>query len=140
VTAFTARELRLIADHLETLTKARTANQRMGVPTTPDVFTARFHTGLYAVLKWRPGISSPKPSTQRYIQGTARHRDSYQLDLGAAPDVDNALTLHDPWQVKREQRAQRNDIHVNLPAGGTEEFKDSVREIVRDSKPRGWSA
>lgn len=115
MTAFTARELRLISDHLETLTKARKANADLGIPTTPDIFTARFHTGLYAVLRWRPAISSDKPGKQAYIQNTARNRDSYQLDLGTAPDIENALPLRDPWQNKRDQRAMRAAVVANAP-------------------------
>ncbi|PSK48008.1 hypothetical protein B0E38_06485 [Streptomyces sp. 111WW2] len=132
MTAFTARELRIIADHLETLTKARTANEHLGVPTTPDVFTARFHTGLVAVLRWRPGIASSEPGKQRYIQSTARHRDSYQIDLGATPDTANALALKDPWKVKREQRARKAGVvlDINLQ-GGEQAVKDIAREHVR---------
>ncbi|MFD6725886.1 hypothetical protein ACWHA6_37840 [Streptomyces anthocyanicus] len=133
MTAFTARELRIIADHLETLTKARTANEHLGVPTTPDVFTARFHTGLVAVLRWRPGIASADPGKQRYIQSTARHRDSYQIDLGATPDTDNALALKDPWKVKREQRARKAGLAIDLNAPNAEQtIRDVVRQVVRD--------
>lgn len=141
MTAFTARELRLIADHLETLTKARTANEHLGVPTTPDVFTARFHTGLVAVLRWRPGTASTDPGKQRYIQNTARHRDSYQIDLGATPDTDNALALKDPWKIKREQRARKAGLvlDINLQ-GGEQAVRDVVRQVVSDAPAQGKGA
>ncbi|MDX3047569.1 hypothetical protein PV378_13805 [Streptomyces scabiei] len=97
----TTRELRVVAAILDGLTKARTLNTRMGVPTTPDVFTARFPTGLVVVLRWTAGIQSEDPKRQRLIERCARHRDGYQLDLAATPDPANAVTLQDPQPAKR---------------------------------------
>jgi hypothetical protein len=101
VATFTTRELRTVAAILDGLNKARGHNTRMGVPTTPDVFTARFPNGLVAVLRWAEGVRSPDPKRQRLIERCARHRDGYQLDLGIPADPAKAVTLQDPQPVKR---------------------------------------
>lgn len=138
MTAFTARELRIISDHLEILTKARNANTDLGVPTTPDVFTARFHTGLYAVLRWRPAVHSTDPARKRFIQATARNRDSYQLDLGTAPDLENAIPLKDPWQRQREQRARRTG-GAEIRIEGVID-PEALKAAVADDARRGGAA
>lgn len=97
----TTRELRTIAAILDGLNKARTTNARMGVPTTPDEFTARFPNGFTAVLRWTPGIQSPDPKRQRTLERCARHRDGYQLDVAAPADPAKAVQLQDPQPVKR---------------------------------------
>lgn len=101
IRSLTTRELRVIAAVLDCLTKARTTNARMGIPTTPDVFTARFPTGFQAVVRWTPGLQSADHTRQRVLERCARHRDGYLLDLATTPDPDNAVALQDPQGAKR---------------------------------------
>lgn len=100
-TTYTTRELRVIAAILDVLTKARATNQRMGVPTTPDVMTAQFPTGHIVVVRWVEGLSSSAPRIQRALEKATRHRDGYQLDLAAPPDLGNITALRDPQPVTR---------------------------------------
>lgn len=97
----TTREMRTIAAILDGLNKARVTNTRMGIPTTPDEFTARFPNGFTAVLRWTPGVQSPDATRQRTLERCARHRDGYQLDLAAPVDPTKAVQLQDPQPVKR---------------------------------------
>jgi hypothetical protein len=98
---FTTRELRVVAAILDVLTKARVTNERMGIPTTADVFTAQFPTGHIAVVRWTTGVQSDDPKRQRALERATRHRDSYQLDLDAQPSPDHVIALRDPQPVTR---------------------------------------
>jgi hypothetical protein len=129
VSTFTTRELRSIAAILDGLNKARGHNSRMGVPTTPDVFTARFPTGLVAVLRWTEGVHSDDPKRQRAIEQRARHRAGYVLDLDTEADLAAAIPLQDPQPVKRGNR-----VHVDLRGGA--HVTDIARQAVRDN-PNG---
>jgi len=104
--SFTTRELRTVAAILDGLNKARGHNSRMGVPTTPDVFTARFPTGLVAVLRWTEALHSDDPKRQRALEQRARHRAGYVLDLDTTPDPAKAFPLQDPQPVKRGTRLE----------------------------------
>ncbi|WP_098010478.1 hypothetical protein [Streptomyces sp. sk226] len=44
--------MRLIADHVERLTKARVTNMELGVPTTPDRVTVTFPNGFTGIVQW----------------------------------------------------------------------------------------
>jgi hypothetical protein len=101
VQTWTTRELRVVAAILDVLTKARGTNQRMGIPTTPDTFTARFPTGHVAVLRWTTGVRSTDPDRQRALEKATRHRDGYQLDAAATPDLENVVILRDPQPIQR---------------------------------------
>lgn len=101
VRTFTTRELRTIAAILDGLNKARVTNARMGVPTTPDVFTARFPNGFVSVVRWTAGLHSTDPIRLRILERNARHRDGYLLDLHTPPDPDKAIALRDPQGAKR---------------------------------------
>lgn len=101
---WTTRELRVVAAILDVLTKARATNQRMGIPTTPDTFTARFPTGHVVVLRWTRGIQGSTPDRQRAIERATRHRDAYQLDFSAQPDLENVTVLKDPQPVQRGRK------------------------------------
>jgi hypothetical protein len=106
VRSLTTRELRVIAAILDGLTKARTTNARMGIPTTPDTFTARFPNGFECVVRWVAGLHSEDPKRQRVLERNARHRDGYLLDLGTTPDTENAIALKDPQGAKRGPHTQ----------------------------------
>lgn len=107
----TTREMRTIAAILDGLNKARVTNARMGVPTTPDEFTARFPNGFTAVLRWTPGLHSTDPTRQRTLERRARHRDGYQIDLEAHADQARAIQIQDPQPVTRG--ASRDEITLN---------------------------
>ena len=121
---WTTRELRVVSAILDVLTKARTTNERMGVPTTPDTFTARFPTGHTAVLTWTLGIQGSTPDRQRALEKATRHRASYQLDLGAQPDLENVAILRDPQPIQR----------------GSRPVADIVQEAVDTSQAREQAA
>lgn len=108
----TTRELRVIAAILDGLNKARTSNERLGVSTTPDVFTARFPTGFVAVLRWTEAVQSTDPKRQRILERCARNRDGYQIDLSTTPDPTTAVTLQDPQAAKRGR--PRIDVVANV--------------------------
>ena len=103
MSTLTTRELRIVAAILDGLNKARTTNARLGVPTTPDVFPARFPSGFTAVLRWTEGIRSDDPKRQRAIEQSARHRAGYVLDLAAPFNPAAAVPLQDPQNAKRVQ-------------------------------------
>lgn len=113
---FTTRELRVVAAILDGLNKARATNARLGVPTTPDVFTARFPTGHVAVLRWTEGVQSPDPKRRRVLERCARHRDGYQIDLGTEADPTQAIPLQDPQQAKRPRNAAAAAAAVDTAA------------------------
>ncbi|MFG3180067.1 hypothetical protein ACGFZC_34115 [[Kitasatospora] papulosa] len=81
MTDCTPRELRIIADHVERLTKARVVNQQLGVPTTPDELAVNFPNGYTGIVRWTPGITSATPAEHRAVARNTRHRDAYLLDL-----------------------------------------------------------
>jgi hypothetical protein len=80
VVTLTPRELRIIADHVERLTKARVVNTQLGIDTTPDVLVADFPNGFTATVTWMQGQHSDDPRRRQRIARHARHRDCYQLD------------------------------------------------------------
>ncbi|MFJ9662829.1 hypothetical protein ACIRPR_33380 [Streptomyces griseoflavus] len=129
----TTRELRVIAAILDGLNKARTLNTRMGVPTTPDVFPARFPTGHVFVLRWTEGVQSSNPTRKRTIEQAARHRDGYVIDFTAPADLAAAVRLQDPQPTKRG-----SNIRVELPAGA-EASEAALRDAVRDTVRRTGS-
>lgn len=94
MTAFTPRQLRTMADHVERLTKARIANEDLGVPTTPDTFALRFPDGTLGVCTWTRADLSPAASRRR-DDGKPVHR--YVLDLGPnQPASQNGDTADKP--------------------------------------------
>ncbi|MEU9616909.1 hypothetical protein AB0D56_36115 [Streptomyces sp. NPDC048209] len=80
MTDCTPRELRIIADHVERLTKARVVNQQLGVATTPDTVTVDFPNGFTGVIRWTPAQRSPNPTKHRALVNNTRHREAYHLD------------------------------------------------------------
>lgn len=80
MTDCTPRELRIIADHLERLTKARVVNQQLGVPTTPDVMVVNFPNDFTGTIRWTPGRKGDTARDRSTIARHARHRDAYLLD------------------------------------------------------------
>ncbi|MCX4886057.1 hypothetical protein [Streptomyces sp. NBC_00847] len=127
MSSYTARELRNAAAIMDVLTKARTANEGMGVPTTPDVMTVRFPTSMIAVLRWVPGVVSDDPKRRRVLEQAARHRASYQVDVGAQPDLENIVALKDPQPATRGRR----ELAVELQ--DTDGLSDVVQQTVRES-------
>lgn len=77
----TPRELRIIADHVERLTKARVVNAQLSISTTPDLMTVDFPNGYTGTLVWMLGQTSDGPRRRQRIARHARHRDCYQLDV-----------------------------------------------------------
>lgn len=77
----TPRELRIIADHVERLTKARVVNTQLGVATTPDLLAVDFPNSYTGTLIWTPGRKGQTGTERAAIARHARHRDSYTLDL-----------------------------------------------------------
>jgi hypothetical protein len=77
----TPRELRIIADHVERLTKARVVNTQLGIDTTPDTISIDFPNGYTGTAIWMPGVHSDDPKRRQRIAQHARHRDCYQLDV-----------------------------------------------------------
>jgi len=131
VNTLTTREIRVIADIIERLNKARAANTEFGIPTTPDVFTARFPSGFVAVLRWTEGVRSPDPKRQSYIERCARHRDGYQLDVDTPAEPEQAVQFMDP------QKPKGGEIRVDLQ-GGAQQMRDIARRAVRNN-PHGLS-
>lgn len=121
----TTRELRRLAAILDGLNKARAINSRMGVPTTPDVLTARFPTGHVFVVRWTKAVQGSDHTRQRTLEHAARHRDGYQIDLATEADPATAVHLQDPQPAKRG-----GNIRVDLPAG------PDAFEAVRDAAAR----
>ncbi|WP_404974877.1 hypothetical protein [[Kitasatospora] papulosa] len=79
----TPRELRIIADHVERLTKARVVNTQLGVPTTPDLMVVDFPNSFRATVHWTPGRRGTTGTERTAIARHARHRDCYQLDTAS---------------------------------------------------------
>ena len=88
MTKYTARQLRTIADRLEGFTKARQANEAMGVPTTPDTFPARFPSGHLGVVAWQQAGLTSAAARER---GEAPYR--YVVDLGPGQADSQAVTV-----------------------------------------------
>lgn len=83
--SLTPRQLRIIADRVEALTKARVDNTAMGVPTTPDRFECRFPSGHRGTVTW---TEAPVSSA------TARARN------GGRPVHRYVVALHDTPQTE----------------------------------------
>ncbi|MFE3381912.1 hypothetical protein [Streptomyces anulatus] len=81
MTALTPREMRIIADHVERLTKARIVNQQTGVATTPDLLLVRFPNGYEGTLIWTPGSRGTNARERAALTRHTRHRDGYHLDM-----------------------------------------------------------
>jgi hypothetical protein len=128
MSSYTARELRNAAAIMDILTKARTANQRMGIPTTPDVMTVRFPTGMVAVLRWVPGVASDDPKRRRALEQATRHRDGYQVDVTTAPDLENITDLKDPQPATRDREELAVELH-----GDQGDMTAAVQQIVKGS-------
>lgn len=80
MTAYTPRQLRVIAAEIERLTKARRTNDTNGLPTTPDELPVKFPDGTLAVLRWgRPEVA------ERGVQNSPIfgnvNRPQYLLDM-----------------------------------------------------------
>jgi len=79
----TPRELRIIADHVERLTKARVVNTQLGVDTLPDEVVVDFPNSFRATVHWTPGRRGNTGTERAAIARHARHRDCYQLDTAS---------------------------------------------------------
>lgn len=85
--SLTPRQLRVIADRVEALTKARVDNQAMGVATTPDVFDCRFPSGHRGTVTWTEAPLTSARARERN-GGRPVHRYVVQLHtLTADPDA-----------------------------------------------------
>ncbi|MEV5131036.1 hypothetical protein AB0K87_11085 [Streptomyces sp. NPDC053705] len=124
MTDCTPRELRIIADHVERLTKARVVNQQLGVPTTPDELTVNFPNGYTGTVRWAPRLTSTTPVERQAIARSARHRDAYLLDPG---------TL----QRTREPRATRSPhLSVGTPAANATAALTALQAGARSQAAR----
>ncbi|MEU9946914.1 hypothetical protein [Streptomyces sp. NPDC047939] len=112
----TPRELRIIADHVERLTKARVVNTQLDVATTPDLLSVDFPNGYTGTLIWMLGVHVDDPKMRQRVARHARHRDCYQLDVATI------RTTGTP-QVPQVTR-----VHVDVRSGAEE-----IRRIVRDT-------
>ena len=116
MTDCTPRELRIIADHVERLTKARVVNQQLGVPTTPDELAVNFPNGYTGIVRWTPGITSATPAEHRAVARNTRHRDAYLLDL-ATVTATAAVKYGPVLRVSHEKLS--DELTVNFPNGYT---------------------
>lgn len=91
----TPRQLRMIADRVEALTKARHNNQAMGVPTTPDRFECRFPSGHRGTVQWTEAPLTSAQARQRnggksvfryVVQLHDLRPDDVQVTLSPVPD------------------------------------------------------
>ncbi|MFB7226071.1 hypothetical protein [Streptomyces sp. NPDC056227] len=110
----TPRELRIIADHVERLTKARVVNAQSGVDTTPDVLVVDFPNRFTGTVHWTPGRKGDTGAERTAIARHARHRDSYQLDVASL-------------EVTGGPR-----VHVNVQVGPNPAVVDQMRRMVQD--------
>lgn len=83
VTTCTPRELRIIADHVERLTKARVVNTQLGVDTLPDEVIVDFPNSFRGTVHWTPARRGTNGAERTAIARHARHRDCYQLDTAS---------------------------------------------------------
>jgi hypothetical protein len=134
-TTYTARDLRVVAAILDVLTKARATNQRMGIPTTPDEFTAQFPTGHIAVVHWTEGIQSSSARVQRALEKGTRHRAAYHLSMTEEPNLDEVTVLQDPQPVQRGHAPIGDIVQLHGAPQGREEFQKMVRAIVGKPTP-----
>lgn len=67
MTAFTPRQLRVIADQVERLTKARRVNEQSGVAATPDVMALELPGSVLGILRWTQ-ITMPEHISQRRLR------------------------------------------------------------------------
>lgn len=77
----TPRELRILADHVERLTKARVVNAQLGVDTLPDTVEVDFPNGFTGTVHWTPRRTWNSNAEQAVVARHGRHRDCYQLDV-----------------------------------------------------------
>lgn len=117
MTPLTARDLRTIAALVDTLSKARATNERLGVPTSPDEFTARFPNGVTAVVRWTEAESSTIPGIQRALERCARHRNGYRVDFTTPCDPEHVITLKDP-QPHARRRVTHSWTDAAAPSQG----------------------
>lgn len=136
VRSLTTRELRVVAAIVDGLNKARATNTRMGIPTTPDVFTARFPNGFEVVVRWTAGLQSSDPARQRVLERNARHRDGYLLDLATEPDLENVVPLKDPQPAQRGKG--RTNVQVELHGDPREAYRQRLNDLTsgRDGTTR----
>lgn len=83
MTAYTPRQMRVIAAEVERLTKARRVNEQNGLPTTPDVMPKRFPDGTVGVLRWDKPPTLDRNDRGHIIYGNV-DRAQYLLDLGVS--------------------------------------------------------
>jgi hypothetical protein len=120
VTPLTPRELRVIADHVERLTKARVVNRQLDLETTPDLMSVDFPNGFTGTVVWTPGQRSTDTLRQRNIERHARHRDSYQLDAAT-------ITI---------TAAGASNISLNLAQGiDTASVRKAIAATIRKAGP-----
>lgn len=79
----TPRELRIIADHVERLTKARVVNAQLGVDTLPDEVLVDFPNSYRGTVHWTSRRRGDTGAERAAIARHARHRDCYQLDTAS---------------------------------------------------------
>lgn len=127
--ALTPREMRVISDHVERLTKARVVNQQLGVDTTPDLLLVRFPNGYEGTLIWTPGRRGESEAERRALERNARHRDGYHLDAatiriaGPKPTTGNVHA----GVVQHMAHAVQAQVSMSNP----EEMRRTLRNITQ---------
>lgn len=89
--ALTPRQLRTIADRVESLTKSRIDNQAMGVPTTPDTFECRFPSGHWGTVTW---TEAPLSSARARERNGGRPVHRYVVELHKPTTDAGNITIH----------------------------------------------
>jgi hypothetical protein len=112
--ALTPRQLRIIADRVEQLTKARVNNAAMGVPTTPDTFGCRFPSGHRGTVQW---AEAPLTSA------SARERN------GGKRVFRYVVLLHD----LRADADAAGDTETAVPLTDTDGLSDAVQQTIKGS-------
>lgn len=84
MTAYTPRQMRVIAAEVERLTKARRVNEQNRLPTTPDVHPVKFPDGTVGILRWAKQNLPTYMVERRLRRGDTGDCYHYLLDLGVS--------------------------------------------------------
>lgn len=117
--SLTPRQLRTIADRVESLTKARIDNQAMGVPTTPDSFDCRFPSGHRGTVTW---TEAPLSSARARERNGGQPVRRYVVELHAPTGSDHMAAVAVPVSP-----ALASGIDIHLAEGV------NIQDIVQRS-------
>ncbi|MFG2276959.1 hypothetical protein ACGFNY_45290 [Streptomyces chartreusis] len=111
--SFTPRQLGQIASRLDGFTEARRANDKMGVPSTPDRFVCRFPCGHTGTVVWEQAPLSKGAAARN--GGKPVYRYVVYLDAAQRTDVCadlpvGTLVQSDIRESLAAQQAQRERL------------------------------